>query len=158
METRNAMTDPLSYLYVLHTNPFLFAATLHGFYDSLGPRDHSVLLAYLVLPVVLDQKNREFLNKAKSTSNLRTMMTRRDLLGGIPQRLEDYREVTMETLKYLVGSCQLEVNNNSVLIGPSPLTDFTAPSGTVSAARKLADFFKPFDVPTIYRSLGVMQL
>ena len=152
------MSDPISHLYTLHTNPFLFATTLHGFYESLGPRQHSVLLAYLVLPIVLEQKNRDFLQKAKSNSNLRTMLTHRDLLTGIPQRLDDCREVTIDTLKYLVSAHLLEVEGSTVVLGSSRPTDLTAPSGTVAAARKLAEFFKPFDIPTIYRLVGVMQL
>jgi hypothetical protein len=152
------MSDPINHLYTLHTNPFLFATTLHGFYESLGPRQHSVLLAYLVLPIVLEQKNRDFLQKARSNSSLRTMLTHRDLLTAIPQRLEDYREVTMDTLKYLVSAHLLEVKGTDIVLGPSRPTDLTAPSGTVAAARKLAEFFNPFDVPAIYRLLGVMQL
>lgn len=152
------MTDPISHLYVLHTNPFLFASTLHNFYERLGPRQHSVLLAFVVLPIVLEPKNREFLLKARSTSSLRTMLTHRELLTGIPQRLEEYREVTMETLRYLVSARLADVDDARVLLGSSRLTDSTSPPGTVSAARKLADFFAPFDVPTIYRLLGVMQL
>ena len=152
------MNDPIEHLYTLHTNPFLFATTIHGFYECLALRKHSVLLAYLVLPIVLEQKNRDFLLKARSSSNLRTMLTHRDLLTGIPQRLEDYREVTVDTLKYLVSAHLLEVKGTDIVHGPTPLTDITAPLCTVAAARKLARFFDPFDVPTIYRLLGVMQL
>jgi hypothetical protein len=152
------MNDPISHLYTLHTNPFLFASTLHGFYECLGEHERSVLLAYLVLPIVLEQKNRDFLLKARSTSNLRTMLTHRELLTAIPQRLDDYKEATIKTLRYLVSANVLEIKGMSVLIGANSLPDQTAPPGTVSAARKLAEFFKPFDVPAIYRLLGVMQL
>jgi hypothetical protein len=152
------MSDPISHLYTLHTNPFLFATTLHGFYDQLGARQHSVLLAYLVLPIVLEQKNRDFLQKARSTSSLRTMLTHRELLTAIPQRLEDYRQVTVDTLRYLVSAHLLEVQGSEVVLGPNSPPDPIAPPGAVAAARKLAEFFKPFDVPTIYRLLGVIQL
>ena len=152
------MSDPIEHLYTLHNNPFLFAATLHVFYENLGLHEHSVLLAYLVLPIVLEQKNRDFLCKAKSTSSLRTMQTRRDLLTTIPQRLEDYRHVTTDTVKYLISAHILEIDGATISIGRNKLTDQTSPLGAVAAARRLATFFKPFDVPTIYRSLGVMHL
>lgn len=152
------MSDPISHLYTLHNNPFLFATTLHGFYTCLTPRKHSVLLAYLVLPVVLEQKNRDFLQKARSTSSLRTMLTHRELLTAIPQRVEDYRHLSVETLRYLVSAGQLQVHGTNVFVGPKAPTDPIAPPGAVAAARKLAEFFEPFDVPTTYRLLGVMQL
>jgi len=152
------MSNPIDHLYTLHTNPFLFAATLHAFYESLGPQKHSMLLSYLVLPIVLEQKNRDFLRKARSNSNLRTMQARRELLTAIPQRLEDYRQVTIDTMKYLISAHLLEVNGTTISVGPNQLTDQTSPPGAVLAARLLATFFKPFDITTIYRLLGVMQL
>lgn len=158
MEARCVMSDPISHLYTLHNNPFLFATTLHGFYDCLAPRKNSVLLAYLVLPVVLEQKNRHFLQKARSTSSLRTMLTHRELLTAIPQRVEDYRQLSVDTLRYLISAGQLQVHGTNVSVGPNAPTDPIAPPGAVAAARKLAEFFEPFDVPTIYRLLGVMQL
>lgn len=158
MEARRAMSDPIDHLYTLHTNPFLFASTLRGFFEHLKPRQHSVLLAYLVLPIVLEQKNRDFLEKARRTSNLRTMLTHRELLTAIPQRLEDYRQVTNDTLRYLVSAELLTMDGTQARLGPYNAVDPVAPPGAVVAAAKLAEFFKPFDVPAIYRLLGVMQL
>lgn len=158
MEAHSAMSDPIVHLYTLHNNPFLFATTLHAFYDCLAPRKHSVLLAYLVLPVVLEQKNRDFLQKARSSSNLRTMLTHRELLTAIPQRVEDYRQLSVDTLRYLVSAGQLQLRGTTVLAGPTAPDDPISPPGAVAAARKLAKFFEPFEVPTIYRLLGVMQL
>jgi hypothetical protein len=154
------MSDPIVHLYVLHNNPFLFATTMHGFYESLGSRPRSILLAFLVLPIVLDTRNRTFLEKARSTSNLRTMLARQELLRAVPQRAQDYREVTTATLKYLFSNRLLEFEGDVVIptLSPSQLIDPVAPDGAVVAARKLAEFFQPFDVPTIYRLLGVMQL
>jgi len=158
MEACRAMSDPIEHLYTLHTNPFLFATTLRGFFEYSKPRQHSVLLSYLVLPIVLDQGNRDFLESARRTSNLRTMLTHRQLLTAIPQRLEDYREVTNDTLRYLISSNLLTVNGTQVQLGLSDALDPVAPPGAVAAANKLAEFLNPFDVPTIYRLLGVMQL
>lgn len=158
MEAGCAMSDAIENLFTLHNNPFLFATTLHGFFVSLGEKQNSVLLAYIVLPIVLEQQNRDFLSKARSTSNLRTMMTHRNLLVGIPARLEDYRQVSLETLRYLVSARLLDVLGTSVLPGSNAPTDPISPPSAVDAARKLAEFFKPFDVPSIYRMLGVMHL
>jgi hypothetical protein len=154
------MNDPIAHLYVLHNNPFLFASTLRAFYEILEPRPRSVLLAFLVLPIVLDPRNRTFLQRATSRSSLRTMLARRELLRATSQRVDDYRNVTIDTLKYLVSAHLLDLDGDTVLVnfGKSQLVDSIAPDGAVLAARKLAEFFQPFDVPTVYRLLGVMQL
>lgn len=153
------MSDPLHHMYVLHTNPFLFATTVHAFYERLGTKEKSILLAYLILPIVLDKRNRLFLARAKSTSSLRTMLADPKKMRALPARVEQFREVTNGTLRYLFSLNALCMKEDSVVLGDidEPLSD-VAPENAVAAARKLADWLQPLDIPTIYRTLGVLQL
>lgn len=104
MESCEEMTA-IDHLYVLHNNPFIFARVFLDFFEELGEKEHSALLTYLVLPIVLDKENRDVLMRAIATSNLRTFVSRGERLRALPERVTDHADnlnlsgdVTFESL------------------------------------------------------------
>jgi hypothetical protein len=159
MEGHEEMTA-IEHLYVLHNNPFLLARTLLEFFEALGDnKEHSLLLAYLVLPIVLDKENRDELTRAISTSNLRTFVGRGERLRAMPDRVAHYRASCNACLRYLVTVNAIEFVGSSVRVTNSDaLSNHVSPKGVNDAARVLARFFQNHQVPTIYRMMGVMGL
>lgn len=153
------MPSALDHLYELHSNPFIFASAMLAFYEELGEKERSVLLAYLVLPIALDIEIRKFLRNAKSTSNLRTFSRKDDLLRALPERIGAYREHTNATLRYLFSLGLMSVSGEAIIVNKSStLPDDVSPEGLIKASRTLARFFKEYQVPMVYRMLGVMAL
>lgn len=149
----------IDHLYVLHNNPFLFARALYDFFEVLEEKEHSALMAYLVLPIVLDKANRDVLMRAIATSNLRTFINRGERLRALPDRVAAYRENSNACLRYLVSLDAIKFDGSKVRVkNNDALNKQISPPDVCEAARVLARFFRNHEVPTIFRMLGVMGL
>ena len=153
------MSDPIRLLHVLHNNPFIFAPVINNFYVALGEKENAFLLSYLILPITLHQQSRKFLNNANSRSSLRTMLKDRGNIYGLDKRVSLYREMTNTTIQFLLGTGTITLHSHFTLFAvEKQILESSTPTGVVKAARKLGAFFQPYDVPTVYRMLGVMSL
>lgn len=153
------MSDPIHHLKVLHNNPFIFSSILLAFFNSLGNKERGLLLGYLVLPLALSMPSRVFLKRANSRSTIRSMMSDRSRIFGLEKRIKQYRWLTQTTFQYLLDSGFIAVHDQlNVSVCKEQLLGGPAPEGTIKAARRLGMLFQPYDVPTIYRMLGVMCL
>lgn len=150
---------PLDHLLNLHNNPFIFAPAMYAFYCQLGDRDRSLLLSYLVLPITLHKPCREFLCAANSRSSLRTMMAKNHLLNGIEERVLEHKRLTNLTVQYLLGARDIVLDGTTVKVAndshPNLVESLT---GQVKAAKRFAMFCKEYEVPMIFRMLGVCSL
>ena len=159
MEVGVAMSDPISHLEVLANNPFIFATSMLDFYAKLGSKKHSLLLAYLVLPIALQEERRKFLKNAKSTSNLRTMSGKNGAFNGLSELVEDYKTITNATLQYLISAGAIRIDGDAIMVERAlEGHDSPAPRGLEKATATLARFFIPYEVPVIYRMVGVYSL
>lgn len=151
--------DVIQHLQALHNNPFIFAQPMANFYAALPPKEGSLLLAYLVLPIVLQEPARTVLKKNSSRTTLRSFLSERDRIFGLESRVQAWRDMTNTTVQYLSGTNILAIESNLTVVctKSSDLEDISPPGVAVSA-KKLAKIFSPYDVPTIYRMLGVMKL
>ena len=153
------MSNAIQSLGVLHNNPFIFAPLFSPFYKSLGEKPKSFLLSYLVLPLVLYPKSRTFLVGAKSTSSLRTLMSKKERIYGLDERIDEYRGLTNTSLQHAVDMGVLQVVDN---LSVNVVSDWTneplCSSDQLKAASKLGILLAPFDVPTVYRTIGVQKL
>lgn len=149
----------IEHLYVLHNNPFLFARAMAAFFESVGNKEHTLVLAYLVLPIILDEENRKVLGRARPNSNLRTFVAHEERLRSLPKRVEHYREITNSTLRYLFSLKVIETVDNTVqVVRKETIADQVTLDGLIKAAQVLGRFFKDYPVPAIYRMVGVMSL
>jgi hypothetical protein len=160
MEADVAVNDPISHLNALANNPFIFATSMLDFYAKLGLKRHSLLLAYLVLPIALQGGRRKFLTNAKSTSNLRTMSGTNGVFNGLPELVEDYKAITNATLQYLISAGAIRIDDDAVVVVERALEghDSPAPKGLEKATAALARFFIPYEVPMVFRMVGVFSL
>ena len=154
------MSNAIQSLGALHNNPFIFAPLFSPFHKSLGNKPKSILLSYLVLPFVLYPESRTFLaKKAISTSSLRTLMSERGRIYGLDERIAEYRGLTNTSLQHAVDMGVLKVGENlSVDVVYDWTTDPMCSPDQLNAASKLGLLLAPFDVPTVYRMIGVKKL
>lgn len=149
----------VEHLYVLHNNPFLFARAMLAFFESVGNKEHALVLAYLVLPIILDEENRRVLGRARASSNLRTFVGRRERLRSLPKRVAHYRKSTNATLRYLFSLKAIERIDDTILVAhKEAVADQVTLDGLIKAAQVLGRFFRDHPVPAIYRIMGVMGL
>lgn len=153
------MSDPIHHLKVLHNNPFIFASAFFAFFDTLGEKERALLLAYLVLPMTLYPPSRLFLKNARATSSIRSMMKERERIYGLDSRVARHREMTNTTIQYLLGAERMTIDGRLVVaVADQQPANGPSPEGVVKAARRLGILFQPYDVPTVFRLLGVMSL
>ena len=158
-EYTGGVGDIIQHLQTLHNNPFIFAQPMANFYAALSPKEGSLLLAYLVLPIVLQEAARQVLKRNSGRTTLRSFLLERDRIFGLESRVQALREMTNITVQYLTGANILAIESNLTVIRTksSDLEDISPPD-VAASAKKLGKIFAPYDVPTIYRMLGVMKL
>ena len=99
----------------LQNNTFILTPLLVSFYKNLKPTDKNILLAYFVLPLVL---NNEFLEKIQiitTASNLSRITRDKDIMAGFEERFCFYKEQTNKCLQYAIDCKYIEVNKNLVV-------------------------------------------
>ena len=103
MEAQEKKIDIVEKLFVLHNNPFLFVDIFTEFYAAIGPQKNSLLLSYLVLPLVLPEQSRAVLCKDRGRTRLPTFAAKPERLYGLQGRIETYRAITNVTLQHLLS-------------------------------------------------------
>jgi hypothetical protein len=143
----------------LYFSPFVLAPLITRFYEKSAPQPHNVLLTYLVLPMVLYPSSRGFLKNAKRTSTLWTFCKERERLYGLANRVQEYRELSSKCLQLAIDSRTLRIESDlSVSFVDEQVNSVACQKDTLTAAKNLAAILSPFDIPTVFRSLGVKRL
>ncbi|MES9904591.1 MAG: three component ABC system middle component [Sedimenticola sp.] len=153
------MSNAVNSFSVLHNNPFLFGPMFPAFASELGDKKNAILLAYLVLPFCLHSKSRTFLERANVKSSIRTLLSDRERFHGLDERIRDLTEMSNKSLQYAIDVGALLIDSElSIAVGePWPDTIIVEP-GAIKAAKRLGILFSPYDVPTIYRMLGIQKI
>ena len=78
----------------LQNNTFALTPLLVSFYKNLKPTDKNILLAYFVLPLVLNNVFLEKIQKITTASNLSRITRDKDIMAGFEERFDYYKEQT----------------------------------------------------------------
>jgi hypothetical protein len=153
------MTSALASYGTLFYSPFVLAPIIENFYSHSRTIPKNFLLSYLVLPITLNRESRDFLVKATSRSSLRTFSEERVRLYGLAERVQRFRTLTNTCLQLCIDTRGLKIEDDlSITKLAHNLTNSAAPKGSIKAAVRLAKLLDPYDVPAIYRFLGVEAL
>ena len=153
------MSNAVDSFSVLHNNPFLFGPMFPAFASELGAKKNAILLAYLVLPFCLHRKSRTFLVRANVTSSIRTLLSDRERFYGLEERIRDLSEMSNKSLQYAIDVGALLIDSElSIAVGEPWADTIIVESGAIKAAKRLGILFSPYDVPTIYRMLGIQKI
>ena len=96
----------------LQNNTFALTPLLVSFYKNLKPTDKNILLAYFVLPLVLNNEFLEKIQKITTASNLSRITRDKDIMAGFEERFYFYKEQTKMCLQYAIDCRYIEVDKN----------------------------------------------
>ena len=96
----------------LQNNTFALTPLLVSFYKNLKPTDKNILLAYFVLPLVLNNVFLEKIQKITTASNLSRITRDKDIMAGFEERFYFYKEQTNMCLQYAIDCRYIEVDEN----------------------------------------------
>jgi hypothetical protein len=153
------MSNAIESYAIIHNNPFILTPLFEVFYDSVPRKPKNILLSYLVLPLVLYPASRKFLANANARSSIRTMSKEHERFYGFPDRVEEYKALTNLCIQHAidVGTLKIEEDLSLRVLG-NRLDTSLCPITSAKAAKKLGNLFTPYEIPAIYRSLGVKKL
>ena len=163
------MSKYIDNVYKVNNNTFLLTPLIVEFYKELKVTNKNVLLSYLVLPLVLNNKSKEALISASTRSSIFSFVSNKqknkdgvkhvENIFGLPDRIFEYKEQTNRCLQFAIDSKWISLNEDlSVNVlnksGNKPLEL----KDSLKAASNLHKIFKDLDVVTIYRLLGIKKL
>lgn len=153
------MSSAIQSFEVIHHNPFTLSPLFPAFYRSLPVKPKSLLLSYLVLPMVLYPHSRRFLVGATSRSSMRTLISNRERLYGLAERIYEYRALTNTCIQQVIDVNLIAIADDlsvTAIHGHAP--EGSSPDDMIKAAERFGELLAPFDIPTIYRMLGIKRL
>lgn len=153
------MIKHVKHLHTIYNNPFLFTPLIVNFYNNYKGQDKDILLSYLVLPLVLHEDTRNWLQNARSNSSLSTFGRNRENYYGLPERVKEYKQTTNQCLQYSIDNNIIKINENiqlEVITKDIGYNDFLKDS--FKASGNIGKIFKDIDVVSIYRALGVKKI
>ena len=153
------MSTAIESFAILHYSPFVIAPLFEAFYENTHVQPNDILLAYIVLPLTLPENSRLYLKRATVASSLSTFCKESSRLYGLPERVLELREVTHACIQLVIDSGGIGVNSDlSVQFRCRNIDASTCPKDAIMAAEKLGKLCQSYDVPSIYRLLGVKKI
>jgi hypothetical protein len=153
------MTTAIESYGTLHYSPFILAPLFEAFYERAIVQPRNVLLCYLVLPLVLHPQCRRFFRNAVLSSSLTTFAHETSRLYGLPERVQESRELTHACMQLAVDAGGIRISDDlSVAFRHRVLDPSACPQDAERAARNLAKVLRRYDVPAVYRQLGMRKL
>jgi hypothetical protein len=82
------MIKSIKHIHKIFNNPFLFTPLFVNFYKNYSGQNKDILLSYLILPLVLHNETRIWLQNARSNSSLTSFGRNRENYYGLPERVD----------------------------------------------------------------------
>ena len=143
----------------LQNNTFALTPLLVSFYKYLKPTDKNILLAYFVLPLVLNNEFLEKIQKITTASNLSRITRDKDIMAGFEERFYFYKEQTNMCLQYAIDCRYIEVDKNLIItvINDSNVLTDSRLSKSINLSSQLYKIFTKNVINTYY-AFGIKAL
>jgi|GEM_PF-5992686 len=152
------MANAIHQLGVLSHSPYLLAPLLQEFYQHVDIQPKSILLSYLVLPLLFNPTSQAKLQRI-SRSTLNTKFSDPSMVEGLEKRLSDFKEITNMTMQVLIEQGVIKIAPDlSVQYLKEHLQKDHCKPEHIKAAKNLAKLVNPFAVKDCYRILRIKQL
>jgi len=148
----------------VHNNVFVLTPLFIAFYKNVEPKPNNILLSYLVLPLVLYKVSQNKIRSSNARSNIYTFLnskekSKRANVYGLPERVQEYKNITNQCLQYAIDNNWLQINEDlSVNVLEEQNNKSNNLEVAFKASQKLCNIFKDLEVIEIYRLLGVKKL
>lgn len=158
-ESKVPKRNAIQHYVTLTRSPLLLSPIIESFFQEIRPYRRNLLMGYLVLPIVLYPPSRNFLCNANARSSVRSFCADRSRLAGLPQRVAELRTTTSLAVQNAIDCDRLILHSDlSLEYAEQQNNSSSGMPNEIKAAKRLASIFEPYDVPTIYRLLGVTNL
>tara|TARA_B110000211_G_C13851431_1_gene452377 strand:+ start:249 stop:701 length:453 start_codon:yes stop_codon:yes gene_type:complete len=147
------MSSVIDALYQLKYNPFKYGEYLTSFYSSLEGLENNLLLAPLIIPLCSHPVFSNKLRNANRRSSLWSIFDERKNLYDLQERMDEFKELTEQSIRYCLVNDWLVVDNESLALRYSSDTE-TIPAIQKNALN-LGKLISSHSVVEIYVFLGV---
>lgn len=153
------MIKIVKHTYTIYNNPFLLTPLFVEFYKVYEGQEKDFLLAYLILPLVLHENTRATLKNARSSSSIHTFTKKKDNLYGLPQRVQEYKELTNKCMQNAIDNKFLSIDEELRIRVVNDKNDYE-PSlkEAIKASANIIKIVKKFDIVAVFRLLGLKTL
>ena len=158
------MSKYIDNVYKINNNIFILTPLFVNFYQNMKPTPKNLLLSYLVLPLVLYKTSQKKIITSNVRSSIYTFLNskdkkKRENVYGLPQRVQDYREITNKCILYAIENKWLKLEDDlSIVVLKEQKNNMDNLEDAFKASSKLCNIFKELDSVSIYRQLGVKEL
>jgi len=146
---------------IIQNNIFVLTPLFVAFYKNYQGKKNDLLLSYLILPIVLNQKCIETLQNINAKSNLIKLVSNKDCMVGFSERFEFYKQITNQCIQYAIDCRYIKIIDNlqvKVINDEIQSIDLVALSASMNLASKLFKLFKSLDIVHIYYAFGIKNL
>ncbi len=153
------MSNVIKYNHIVHNNTFLLTTLLHVFYKNYKGQEKDMLLAYLILPLVLNGTTKKNLKRSKTTSSIHSFTRKKENLYGLQKRISEYVELTNKCIQNGIDNRLFVVNKDlKIKVIDEEVLDIPSLKDSIKASSNLVKVLKDLDVISIYRLLGIKTI
>lgn len=151
-------------VYKIRNNPFIFTPLIVAFYEKLEQKPKNILLAYLVLPLVLNERSKKTLLTVSTASSIHSFTdskdkSKRENIFGLPERIKNYKDITNKCIQHAIDNQWIQVNGDLSIEFLKKIDNKVENlNQSFKASSNLHKIFKDLDILAIYRLLGVKEL
>lgn len=142
------MTSLVDALYHAKYNPFKYGEYIVSFYDNLAEVENSLLLTQLLVPLCshpfFSQKLANAMFGEKKKSTIWTIFDDRTMLYDLQDRLDEFKELTDQSLQYTIVNDWLSVDTEQLLVLSLPKRN--TPPAIHKSAVNLGKLFSNYSV------------
>ncbi|AWI06758.1 three component ABC system middle component [Clostridium drakei] len=154
------MARAIDSIYSIINNPFKLMELIIKFYFHCENRDNDILLAYLILPLTLNEDSRKKLKNLNKNSDLFSLVKDTNSIIGLELMIEEYKDITNKCIQLAISNGYLELRDNRSLVKTDKIlqNNFFISNEMNRAIEKFAMIIKSIDIVSIYRILGVKKI
>lgn len=167
------MSKAIQNLDILYNNPFILTPVIIAFYEKYeGKQQKDMFVAYLILPIVLYEYSKIVLKKPKKElrtfinyvqkediKNNKAEIKKNDKLYGLPNRVDEFKELTNLCLQYAFDTGSLRLNKDlSITFIKNDFKIDQSILEYIKASQNLASLLKNEKITHIYMRLGIKKL
>lgn len=143
---------------ILNTNPFFCSLLFQAFYKGFEKKQCSILLQYLVLPIVLYSETRNTLEKLTTKTDFENYVESNKLyLIELQDRIWELKNLTNRTLIYLHSHNKINLDAEIEILEPITYENFSDEIKTnLRASHYLGYLFSNMETSEVYRTLNVI--
>lgn len=152
------MAKAINNIYTIVNNPYRYSDILVTFYENYEAREKDLLLSYLVIPLIVNEKSRKKIINLRTTSHITALTSEPRYLVGLSKKVSEMKEITNNSIHIAIQRGLINIDNCSIHRTEVINNYIDCNLDYRKASKKLAKILQELDIVTIYRLLGVKSL